>query len=85
MSKATAFLWGAALGAAAVYLWDPDEGNRRRALIRDQGVSARRRMVLAVSQKAQDAANRLQGVAARIRQSTESIAESLESSQTPEG
>ncbi len=85
MNKATAFLLGAGLGAAAAYLWDPEEGKSRRALIRDKGVAGRRRVVMAVSRKTQDAANRLQGVASRIRQNAESAAESLERSIKPEG
>ena len=33
-------LFGAALGGAAMYFFDPDRGRRRRALVRDKAVSA---------------------------------------------
>ena len=33
-------LVGAAVGTAAMYLFDPDQGRRRRALIRDKAVRA---------------------------------------------
>src|SRR5919197_4372766 len=32
----TRFLTAALMGAAAVYLWDPENGRRRRALVRDK-------------------------------------------------
>lgn len=36
MNKAVALIGGAGLGAALMYIFDPDRGKRRRAVIRDK-------------------------------------------------
>ncbi len=60
-------LTGAALGAAAMYILDPDKGRRRRALLRDQLVSGMGHLDDAVEVSARDLAHRVQGLLARAR------------------
>ena len=36
MNKGVALIGGVGLGAALMYIFDPDRGGRRRALIRDK-------------------------------------------------
>jgi len=59
------WLAGAAIGAAAMYLSDPDRGRRRRALIRDKVRSTALRSGDAIGVASRDLANRMQGVRAR--------------------
>ena len=54
------------LGAAAMYLMDPDQGRRRRALARDQITKARRVIRERASGKARHLGNRAQGLAHEI-------------------
>lgn len=63
----TKVLGSAALGAAAMYVLDPDKGKRRRALVRDQtqGLVADARDALGVA--ARDATHRIAGLRARAR------------------
>ncbi|MGH8503755.1 MAG: SRPBCC family protein [Gammaproteobacteria bacterium] len=60
-------LTGVALGAAAMYIFDPDKGRRRRALLRDQLVSGAIHLDDAVEVIARDFANRAQGLLAQAR------------------
>lgn len=59
-------LGGVALGVVAMYLLDPDRGNRRRALVRDKLVSAAVITRKAIESEARDLANRAQGWSAEI-------------------
>ena len=59
------WLAGAAIGAAAMYLSDPDRGRRRRALIRDKMVSTAHRSGNAIGVASRDLANRMQGMRAK--------------------
>lgn len=59
------WLAGAAVGAAAMYLSDPDRGRRRRALVRDKFVSTAHRSTDAVGVASRDIANRMQGMRAK--------------------
>ena len=65
MSAFTAFLRGAALGAAAMYLLDPDRGRRRRAIARDKARSAATHAGEFVRAARRDARHRLRAVTAR--------------------
>jgi osmotically-inducible protein OsmY len=56
-----------AAGAAAVYLFDPDGGRRRRALVRDKLVHAAHRTGDAVETTSRDVTNRARGVVAELR------------------
>ena len=55
------------LGALTMYLLDPDHGRRRRALLRDQFVHARRVVRERASGTARDLSNRAYGLAAEAR------------------
>jgi hypothetical protein len=63
----TNFLLGAALGAGLVYLMDPQNGRRRRALLRDKAVRASHTTRDALDTRARDALNRSRGVVAATR------------------
>jgi gas vesicle protein len=58
---------GAGVGALAMFIFDPDNGRRRRALARDKMVHYGRETVDAVEGAARDLRNRAQGVAAEAR------------------
>ena len=62
-----ALLGGAAVGAAAMYVLDPDKGKRRRALVRDKtrALVADTRDAFGVA--ARDATHRIEGMRARAR------------------
>lgn len=62
MREIIAILGGIGLGAALMYLLDPDRGNRRRALIRDKMVRLNRQTQEAVSGRAKDLSNRAKGM-----------------------
>jgi uncharacterized membrane protein len=64
-SMAPLLLIGAALGGAAMYLFDPDRGRRRRALLRDQAVKATTNFRDVLDAGGRDLANR--GTAAKGR------------------
>ena len=61
------FLAGAAIGAGLMFLLDPDRGTRRRALGRDQVLSAGRRAGDQLGAKARHIGNRARGLAASAR------------------
>lgn len=58
-----------AAGALVMYLMDPNTGRRRRAIVRDRGLSMRNDAERYVRGKSKRAADRLRGVAARTRAS----------------
>ena len=60
-------LVGAGAGAGLMYLLDPDQGNRRRALVRDQLVRARHLTGDAMDATSRDVRNRARGVVAELR------------------
>ena len=57
-----------ALGAAAMYLLDPQQGRRRRALLRDQAMRRGREARQWGEVAARDVAHRTRGVRASLRQ-----------------
>ncbi|OWW19756.1 SRPBCC family protein [Noviherbaspirillum denitrificans] len=59
------WLAGAAIGAAAMYLSDPERGKRRRALIRDKAVHTAHLSSDAIGTASRDFANRMQGMRAK--------------------
>jgi len=63
----TKLLASAALGAAAMYVMDPDKGRRRRALARDKALSVVGDTRYAFGVAARDASHRMQGWRARAR------------------
>lgn len=62
MKNAIAILGGLGVGAALMYMFDPDRGNTRRAMIRDKAVSLDRKTRRAVSGRVQDLSNRAKGM-----------------------
>jgi len=60
---AAAFLAGAGLGAALMYILDPQMGKRRRAVARDKAVSLAHQAQDAAEVVAKDATNRATGLA----------------------
>jgi hypothetical protein len=65
--RLAALMAAAALGAVAMYIFDPDKGRRRRALGRDKVRSYVGRARSFATSAARDANHRLQGVRARMR------------------
>ena len=57
-------LTGVTLGAGLMYLFDPERGRRRRALLRDKAVSLSSQTGDALGRTARDLSNRATGVAA---------------------
>jgi hypothetical protein len=62
MKGIAAILGGIGIGAALMYLFDPNGGNRRRAFIRDKAVALKNDAELAISGRAQDLSNRAKGL-----------------------
>lgn len=56
-----------ALGALAMYLLDPEQGNRRRALVKDKLYSISRKSRKRAEAKSRDLVNRARGVAHEAR------------------
>jgi osmotically-inducible protein OsmY len=69
MKKTVAGVGGLGVGAALMYLFDPERGNRRRALLRDKFVHVAHSTGEKLDVKSRDAANRLQGLLARTKSS----------------
>lgn len=67
LSRFTVAIGAAALGAAAMYLLDPEHGRRRRALARDKVNSARIKTRKAAERTARDLNNRARGLVAKTR------------------
>jgi hypothetical protein len=65
--RLTSLLVVAGAGAGLMYLLDPVQGNRRRALVRDQLVRARHLTGDAVDATSRDVRNRARGVVAELR------------------
>jgi uncharacterized membrane protein len=64
MNRQLALLGGIGLGAAVMYMVDPDRGKRRRALVRDKLVRATHKAPEAISATARDISNRVRGLTA---------------------
>lgn len=60
-------LLGAAAGAGLMYMLDPQRGRRRRALVRDQAISALTKLDDAIGVLSRDLRNRTQGALAETR------------------
>lgn len=58
---------GAALGAAVMYLADPDRGRTRRSRLEERAAKAARRSGRAIASRAEDLLNRAEGVIAQAR------------------
>ena len=64
MSNSFNFLTGAGIGAGLMYLMDPDRGNRRRMLVRDQTVHGLHLGARAADKAIRDLQNRARGTVA---------------------
>ena len=75
-------LTGLGVGAALMYLFDPEGGNRRRALIRDKAVKLNRQTRDAIDGTVKDLSNRAKGTVHQLRSaaSSESDPDKVESS-----
>ena len=62
MKNLPAIISGLAIGATLMYIFDPERGNRRRALIRDKAVGLKNDAQEAISGKAEDLSNRAKGM-----------------------
>ncbi|MBO4122558.1 YtxH domain-containing protein [Cupriavidus gilardii] len=60
----------AAVGAAIMYLFDPQSGRRRRALLRDKAEASRHDMQDLAEKQAKRITDRMQGIAAKVRNAT---------------
>jgi hypothetical protein len=65
LATTTGVLAGIALGALAMYMLDPVQGNRRRALAKDKLYSARVHTGKWANAKSRDLTNRAKGVCAK--------------------
>lgn len=68
-TEVVALLAGLGIGAALMYLLDPDRGARRRSLLRDKAARASRVAGRGVVDRANDVRNRTQGQVAELRAS----------------
>jgi hypothetical protein len=64
--KRNSVLYGAALGATLMYLFDPDRGRYRRALVRDKATSGMGRLDDALQVALRDLRNRTVGIIAEL-------------------
>ena len=62
MKGILAIMSGLGVGAALMYLFDPEEGNRRRAVLRDKAMSVSNKAQDALGGRAQDFSNRAKGM-----------------------
>ena len=62
MKGILAIMSGLGVGAALMYLFDPEEGNRRRAMLRDKATSMSNKAQDAMSGRVQDLSNRAKGL-----------------------
>jgi osmotically-inducible protein OsmY len=67
MNKGVALVGGVGLGAALMYIFDPDRGGRRRALIRDKAVAAGNKANDVAGKISRDVRNRANGLVAETK------------------
>ena len=67
MHKTISLVSGASLGAGLMYLFDPDRGRRRRALIRDRGNRWSRKTKEFAGSATRDVQNRVIGMGSTVR------------------
>jgi osmotically-inducible protein OsmY len=71
------FLFGAAVGGAVAYFFDPDNGTRRRHVARDRGLAAGRDVAREAERKASYAEGVVEGAVAKATPGTGRDAEEL--------
>ena len=62
-----AILAGLGVGAAVMYLFDPEGGNRRRALLRDKAIKLNRQARETIDGSMKDLSNRAKGTMHEMR------------------
>jgi hypothetical protein len=67
MGRIISLLMGLGIGALVMYLFDPEGGNRRRAMLRDKATKLNRQTREAFEGKMTDLSNRAKGVAHDLR------------------
>src|SRR3954469_24466578 len=67
MNKGVTLMGGVGLGAALMYIFDPDRGKRRRALLRDKVESAGNTLVEKAGKVRSDLGNRAYDVVAETK------------------
>ena len=67
MNKGVALVGGVGLGAALMYIFDPDRGKRRRALVRDKVEAAGNKVSEKAEKMGRDLKNRAYGVVAETK------------------
>src|SRR6266496_4603140 len=67
MNKGVALIGGVGLGAALMYMFDPDRGKRRRALVQDKVTAAEHKAEELAGKMTRDVRNRIYGTAAEIK------------------
>jgi gas vesicle protein len=67
MKRTLALLTGLGVGAALMYLFDPERGNKRRALIRDKAAKLNRQTTEAIQGRTKDLSNRARGMAHELK------------------
>ena len=83
MKSVIGILSGVGIGAALMYLFDPDRGNRRRALIRDKAYSINKRTTEAIAEKTADLRNRAKGLVHETKKALTSGSEDTQPSYPP--
>ena len=63
---------GLGLGAALMYVLDPERGKRRRAIVRDKAVSGVNKAGNRIAARSRDLKNRARGAAAEVKSLTKS-------------
>jgi hypothetical protein len=64
---------GLGLGAALMYVLDPERGKRRRAIVRDKALSGAHEAGERIAARSRDLSNRARGVAAGLKSKTKSL------------
>jgi hypothetical protein len=72
MKAILAILGGIGIGAAIMYLFDPQGGNRRRTLIRDKAIKFNRQTRESIEAKAKDLSNRAKGAVHELKSAVSS-------------
>lgn len=67
MNRLTKLLTGLAVGAVGMYFFDPRQGKRRRALVRDQWVSLKTQTPKKVEKKLRHLGNQAKGMMHEVR------------------
>ena len=67
MNKGVALIGGVGLGAALMYMFDPDRGKRRRTLVQDKVTAAGHKAEDLAGKMTRDVRNRIYGTAAEIK------------------